>query len=169
MVAESEQWFRPGQPPALEFDRSQRHLRLSSQRRPRWEQAAQDATVLAAKAGSYLEKVPQALDSYGTRAYWDPQSQRILATGVVATPTDLLLPASGETPTDLVMGNDGVLYVAMAGRVLRRDCRGRDSQQEEGNGVALRAAPNDAGVVFVLLLIVVGDEIVFFLAPLFPG
>ena len=82
MVSEGGQWFRPGHPPALEFDRSQRHLRLSSQQRPRWEQAALDATVLESKAGSYLEKVPQALDSYGTRAYWDPQSQRILATEI---------------------------------------------------------------------------------------
>ena len=152
MLAESGQWFRPGQPPALEFDRSQRHLRLSSQQRPRWELDALDATVLEAKAVSNLEKVPQALDNYGTRAYWDPQSQRIQATGVVASPTDLLLPASGETPSDLVMGNDGVLYVAMAGRVLLRDCRGRwpDLTLTQPDCQAWRLAAHPDGGVWVL-------------------
>jgi phage tail-like protein len=125
MVSEAGQWHRPGDPPALEFDRGERHLRLASQYKPKWAEKALNSATLESEARSCLEKVPQARDRYGTRAFWDPLSQRILATGVVDTPTVLLVPARGEIPSDLVMGNDGVLYVALSGRVVLRDCRGR--------------------------------------------
>lgn len=87
-----------------------------------------------------LSQPAQAIDAFGTRAYWHGPTAEIRATG--ALPPDVadvpIYPAlhlgtprpdgGGTTPprcTDLAMGYDGVLYAAIADRVILIDRRDR--------------------------------------------
>ncbi len=63
-----------------------------------------------------VDEVPQAQDAFGTTARWDVTSNRVVATG--ALPNDssevgIYLPPPAHRPTDLIMGYDGILYVAL--------------------------------------------------------
>ena len=151
MVADAEQWHRSGTPPGLDYEREHRLLRLASQR-PAGRTPALDVASLESEARSLLEKVPQARDGHDTRAYWDPASGNIRATGALPDAIDLVRPPDGAHPTDLVMGIDGVLHVAMEGGVLLRDCRGRwpDVTLSADDCNAWRLASHPDGGLWVL-------------------
>lgn len=149
MMADGRQWHRPGNPPALEFDQVRRHLRLARQRPPRGP-AAEAGAVQESAARSLLERVPQTRDQFGTWAYWDPGTGSIRATGALDDAVDLWWP--DEAPTDLVMGHDGVLHVALDGAVVLIDRRGRWPMERVSHPdcVAWRLAPHPGGGVWVL-------------------
>ncbi len=81
-----------------------------------------------------VDKVPQAQDAFGTTARWDISSNRVVATGALPAPADevgIYLPPAAHQPTDLTMGYDGILYVALrnsgenTGQVVMVDRRDR--------------------------------------------
>jgi phage tail-like protein len=151
MVADGNQWFRPGDPPALEVEDERRHLRLARRRPPRPpETAAVAPGAQEAAARSLLERVPMTRDRFGTWAYWDPGTGSIRATGALSDAIDLLWPEAA--PTDLVMGHDGVLHLAVNGAVLLIDARGRWPMERVSHPdcVAWRLAAHPRGGVWVL-------------------
>jgi phage tail-like protein len=81
-------------------------------------------------ATSMVGVVPMTLDQYGNYARWDASSGMVMAGG--SGPSDV--PAPDEVPiyapgspnvTDLAMGYDGILYVAVGGSLVMIDRRGR--------------------------------------------
>ena len=81
-------------------------------------------------ATTMVETALMALDQFGTYARWDPSSGHVVAGG--AGPTDA--PPPDEVPiyappilnvTDLVLGYDGVLYIAVNGSLVMVDRRNR--------------------------------------------
>jgi phage tail-like protein len=120
MLADKKQWHRLGDPPDLTYDSTRRALRLACQRRLT---AFTDQPTIAEER---LDVIPQTLDQYGNRAYWDGQNNSIVATGAMAGELAILTPKPemGE-PSDMAMGHDGVLYVAFKNLVLLHDRRER--------------------------------------------
>lgn len=113
-----ERHFQP-LPAALRYDSVRRSLRLANQRVPRPQQNSYDAAAVAA----LLDQVPQTVDAFGTRAFFDAPVSRVLATGALPGVVPIYSPAS--PPTDLAIGHDGVLYLAVAGEVVLVDRRRR--------------------------------------------
>ena len=153
MLANAEQWTILGDPPQLQYDQQCHRLRLASERLlPQWSQSTPINPTLESTALSRLEQVPQTLDSYGTRAFWEPTSGKILATGALPRSVPIFTPEASNPPTDLVMGYDGILYVALSsGAVVLVDRRDRWSPiavQTDGFK-AWRLAADPAGGVWV--------------------
>jgi phage tail-like protein len=98
-------------------------LRLTSRRSPTPLPPASDA--LATQARSLLEQVPQTRDPYGTWAFWDEATRTVKATGVLPDAIDILIPAQTGIVSDLAIGYDGVLYLAIEGQLLLSDRRNR--------------------------------------------
>ena len=118
MLAEDPHWHR-SDPSVVHYDLERRSLRLVSQR----DLPSHPDSLTAAQ--SALERIPGSIDQFGTRAYWDSEFGRIAATGAVPGEVTIFVPASTETPTDLAIGYDGVLYVSIAGQIAMQDRRDR--------------------------------------------
>ncbi len=85
-----------------------------------------DAPIDAARfavANSALEVTPRAVDTLDSVARWDDASGAVVVHSHL--PVDAILLPLAERPTDLCIGHDGVLYVALADAVLMHDLRGR--------------------------------------------
>jgi hypothetical protein len=119
LLAEEQHWQLPGDPAALEYDAQRRSLRLARQRREL--DLAEDRD----KAETRLERLPQARDCHGNRAWYDPGLHSIMAVGVNDTPVLIYQLEEAAEMTDLAMGEDGVLYMAVGGAVLMHDRRER--------------------------------------------
>ncbi|HRP24357.1 phage tail protein [Thauera sp.] len=79
-----------------------------------------DAAAIAASA---LERLPHAIDREGATAWWDEAASALQVRSHLPAPATLLeLP---ERLQDFAPGHDDVLYVALAGRLLLHDLRGR--------------------------------------------
>jgi phage tail-like protein len=80
-------------------------------------------------ASSMVETTPMAVDQFGTYARWDSTSGHIVAGGSGSsdnTAPEIPIYAPGTTNvTDLVLGYDGVLYVAVDGALVLIDRRNR--------------------------------------------
>jgi phage tail-like protein len=100
-----------------------RTLRLASERRL---EAPVDAAAFAA-ANSALEAIPRALDAHDTVTRWDPDAGAIVARSHL--PGDAVLLPLPAAPTDVCVGLDGVLSVALADRVHLHDLRARWSDE----------------------------------------
>lgn len=102
------------------WDPGCRVLRLTSTRRiaPR-----EDAAAAFAEANGALERVPRATDTSGGVAYWDPGSNSVRCRSHLPGEVERL-PLS-STPTDLLVGVDGVLYLVKQEGVRLHDLRGR--------------------------------------------
>jgi hypothetical protein len=96
-----------------------RTLRLASERRL---SAPVDSGAFAA-ANSALEVIPRAVDLNDAVARWDPTAGAILVRSHL--PGDAVAFPLPVTPSDLAVGPDGVLYVALPDRVHLHDLRGR--------------------------------------------
>lgn len=96
-----------------------RTLRLASERRLA---GPVDPAVFAA-ANTALEVVPRALDVHGAVARWDGAAGAIVVRSHI--PGDAVRLPLPDAPSDLCVGPDGVLYVALADRVHLHDLRGR--------------------------------------------
>lgn len=105
---------------ALHWDETCRVLRLASQRTLTSSLTPAAAFTLAQTA---LERVPRAVDALEGVARWDAARSAVIATSHL--PGDAVMLALVETPTDLCAAPDGVLYIALPGRVLMHDLRGR--------------------------------------------
>jgi len=146
LLADGAHWSLPGDPPALEYDTLRRSLRLARQRRD--VNLAEDRDVAKAR----LETVPQARDGHGNRAWYDADLGRILAVGVSDTPQQIYALAPAMQLTDMALGEDGVLYLAVDGAVVMHDRRQRwrDVLVGAPGFHAWRLSPTADGGVWVL-------------------
>ena len=119
LLADERHWLLPGDPPALEYDAQRRSLRLARQRREL------DLVEDRSKAEARLEIVPQTRDRHGNRAWYDAGLRSIFSVGVSDTPVLIYRVEGTATLTDLAMGEDGVLYIAVGGVVIMHDLRER--------------------------------------------
>jgi len=102
----------------LEYEGRHRVLRLANQRVvPVW-------PASEAKAIALLERVPGSIDQFGMRAFLS-QLGSVRGTGVAPDSLPLFMPEPGDKITDIVIGYDSLLYLAVAGGVTVLDLRGR--------------------------------------------
>ena len=94
-------------------------LRLASERRLT---APVDLAAFAA-ANTALEAIPRAVDIHDGVARWNGGAGAIVVRSHL--PGDALLLPLPEAPTDLCVGANGVLYLALSDRVHLHDLRGR--------------------------------------------
>src|SRR5229473_2929082 len=103
---------------AVHFDAASGTLRLSRHR--------SDADwPAAAAATARLDQVPQSIDAFGTRAFWSLLDAKVMATGAVPGNAHLFTPSPGDIPTDVALGFDDLVYVALGGRITIVDPRER--------------------------------------------
>ena len=149
-LSSAEHWQLLDQPSGLEFDNARMSLRLAQLRR---EARFADELTLAEER---LLITPQARDRYGNRARLHTESNRIVATGLVPGVADIYDPDDDEAViSDLVMGYDDVLYIAIDGRIVMQDRRERWSQPtievpSETGFKAWRIAAEPQGGIWVL-------------------
>ncbi|NJN84071.1 MAG: phage tail protein [Caldilineaceae bacterium] len=103
-------------------------------------------------AEALLQRVPFTRDRCGGRAFWDANEGAVLASGLIAGATPIFRPEETAAPSDLTTGFDGVLYLAVEGRVALVDLRGRWSPVSVAldGFVAWRLAADPMGGVWVL-------------------
>ena len=151
MLADEADWVPAGEPPLVQYDAARRSLRLASERLlPPLSGAA--GAAAEAEASVRLEQVPQARDGYGTRAYWDPAAGAVMADGAMDGAVPILYPPPGSAPTDLALGYNGVLYLAIDGAIVMQDRRERwlPVTLQAPAFTAWRLAPDPSGGVWVL-------------------
>ena len=106
------------------------------------------------KATELLNAVPFARDPYGTYARWDASSGHVMAGGSGSGEVPIYTPPAGSMITDLALGYDGVLYVAVGEQLILVDRLGRWSNFTfPKSGVdfkAWRLAAHPSGGVIVL-------------------
>jgi len=150
LLADAHHWVMPGEPPALEYDDTRRALRLARQRRE--ETISEDRSV----AETRLALAPQSRDSLGNRAWYEAEWNRIMASGVDDTPLAIYRldenPATANELTDMALGDDGVLYMAVDGSIIMHDRRERwrDAVVSAEGFQAWRLAPIPGGGAWVL-------------------
>jgi phage tail-like protein len=122
MLSSRQDWFPAGPVDAssgLSFCESRRRVQLQSLAAP--DKSTEDpATALGA-----VERVPAARDPFGTYARWDPSSGHVVAGGAGNEEIPIYSPPPLTPVTDLALGQDGVLYVAVAGHLVFVDLRER--------------------------------------------
>lgn len=126
------------------WDAKARVLRLAGVRAPNWTEDVLDGAARRALP-------PGALDRFGTRARIEEQEEpeptwRVVASGAIAGDVELV-PAGAEQITDAIISDD-VLYLAIGGRVMLRDLRGRwdPATVDVPGGRAWRLATSTNGV-----------------------
>lgn len=153
MLSRSSDWLDLND---AEFEPSHGTLRLAS---TRLIPAPADRAAARAQALTQLGRVRQARDEFGTRARWDAARRAIVTHSALPGTPAVFTPPAGQTPTDFAVGHDGVLYVAVAGRIRMRDLRDRwtfdtsvehDVEATAAGFSAWRIAPDPAGGVWVL-------------------
>jgi hypothetical protein len=109
-LIQHDDWLPPsGIIPGLAYDASSGRLRLESES----SQAAPNESQ--AVATSLLQTAPMTNDAYGCRAWWDPSTGHVMATGAMPDAVPIYAPPAGQTVSDVCMGFDGILYLAVAG------------------------------------------------------
>jgi phage tail-like protein len=76
-------------------------------------------------AVSLVETAPMTRDSFGNYARWDAPSGQVMAGGSGPDEVAIFAAPAGQSVTDLAMGYDGILYVAVGGTLTMVDRRGR--------------------------------------------
>lgn len=109
LLAEDRHWHRPGSPARVQWDAERRALRLASVRAP------SSPTPYPAEALARLEEVRAARDAFGTTARWSASERAVVATGALPGEVPIATTAGRQTPSDLALGHDGVLYLAVEG------------------------------------------------------
>ena len=72
-----------------------------------------------------VETTPMARDKFGNYARWDRVSSQVVASGSGPGEVPIYNPPAGEKVTDMVMGYDGILYIAAAGTLVMVDRQDR--------------------------------------------
>jgi phage tail-like protein len=78
-----------------------------------------------AAASALVETAPMTCDAFGGYARFDAGAGRVVAGGSGAGEVTIYTPPAGKSVTDLAMGYDGVLYVAVGGTLVLVDRRNR--------------------------------------------
>jgi phage tail-like protein len=76
-------------------------------------------------ASALVETAPMTRDLYGNYARWDAVAKQVVAGGSGAGEVVIYTPPAGQAVTDLAMGYDGALYIAVAGALVLVDRRNR--------------------------------------------
>ena len=119
MLASASDWRFEGVPPPA-YEHARRVVTLGSQRsRPFVETT--DLELVKAR----LAQVPQSIDRHDTFACFDATRREVLAGGATLGVVPLHALTVGQQLTDLAVGHDGVLYLAVDGQVILRDLRDR--------------------------------------------
>lgn len=161
MLAEKKHWkllaAQPDAQPDVQFDDERKSLRLTSRRVL---EELNDDAAQQADAEAHVERIPQTIDSFATRAYWgnffhkaiNATVPAVVATGAFPTEVPIYTPEAGQIPTDLATGYDGVLYMAIDGRVVMKDLRNRWDPKtlRAANFKAWRLAADPNGGAWVL-------------------
>jgi phage tail-like protein len=149
MLSNAEDWLAASTPADVFYDATRRSLRLAS----RSERTLNVPAASLSAALSKLELAPGARDAFGTRAYWDSLRGQVMATGALAGAVPIFQPSLDDRPSDLALGVDGVLYLALgSGAVVMLDRRDRWDPvllRVEGFS-AWRVAPDPAGGAWIL-------------------
>ena len=130
----------------VHWDAGCRSISLVSER----ELAPPSAGSFESAARAALDVVPRALDAEGVVCTWWAAANAIIVRSHLPQAARALpLP---QTPTDLAIGADGVLYVALPGRVLMHDVRGRwaDFEASAAGFLPWRLCCDPAGGAWVL-------------------
>lgn len=119
MLSSNDDWLPPDGSATLYYCSSKKRLQLRSVRtgNPPQENFAQ--------ASSLVEAVPMARDTFGNYARWDAASGQVLAGGSGVGEVAIYTPPAGQTVTDLALGFDGTLYLAVNGVLVLVDRRDR--------------------------------------------
>src|SRR5271170_519753 len=119
MLSTAADWLPSAGSDTLYYCSGSNRLRLRSSRNggpPK-----EDAT--AAKA--LVETAPMSRDTFDNYARWDAPSATVLAGGAATGEVLIYTPPAGQIVSDLAMGTDGVLYLAVSGTLVLVDRRGR--------------------------------------------
>jgi phage tail-like protein len=148
MIADEPQWTLSS---GAQYNRDCRRLALLNSR-PLPQPTGTPDPALQVTANQRLAQVPRAVDAFGTSAAWDGARGAVMASGAVPGAIPIWRPAMGEQPTDLVMGADGVLYIAINGRVEMLDRRDRwDAVALSApNFTPFRMTPHSGGGAWIL-------------------
>ncbi len=76
-------------------------------------------------AVSLVETAPMTRDAFGNYARWDAASGQVMAGGSGPDEVAIFTAPAGQAITDLAMGYDGILYIAVGGTLTMVDRRGR--------------------------------------------
>lgn len=129
------------------YDASRRTLCLAATR-------AIDPASAATReqARARLDLAPRALDELGSSAWWDGAEGKVRVRSPLPDAGSIYTPAAGFAPTDLAVGFDGILYLALDGRIVMKDLRDRwDDETVAASGFsAWRLAADPAGGVWAL-------------------
>ena len=109
------------------WDSRCRVLKLASERRIT---PPADAALALSSAASAMERVPRTLDANGSLARWIEEADDAGNIGWIGVrsahlPGEALLLRLPSRPSDLAVGHDGVLYIALEDGVMLHDLRGR--------------------------------------------
>jgi phage tail-like protein len=119
MLHAAADWLPPGGADGLHYCSRNGRLQLRSQRMGA--PPIEDSAAAAALVGT----TPMCRDSFGNHARWDATSRTVLAGGAGVGEVVIYAPPAGQTVTDLAMGYDGVLYLAVSGTLVLVDRRNR--------------------------------------------
>ncbi|HXW25890.1 MAG TPA: phage tail protein [Xanthobacteraceae bacterium] len=78
-----------------------------------------------AAASALVETAPMTRDAFGNYARWDAAAHNVVAGGSIPGEAVIYAPPAGQTVSDLAMGYDGVLYLAVGGTLVLVDRRNR--------------------------------------------
>ncbi|HWC76876.1 MAG TPA: hypothetical protein VG778_05410, partial [Blastocatellia bacterium] len=158
MLADERHWRLLEEIPRVEYDRECRTLRLASERDldgiegdvPELDAGVESA--LRARAQLRVAAVPQTRDQFGTFAFWDSTTRTVMAAGAVPGEVPIFVPPGPAIATDLAIGYDGVLYMAIDGQVVLLDRKDRwdPVTLAEAGFTAWRLAAAPDGGVWVL-------------------
>jgi phage tail-like protein len=103
----------------LEYDPATGRLRLESDRN------AALPFENPAHAQDLLKSAPMSKDEFGCRAWWDSTTGHVMATGAMPGAVPIYTPPAGQAITDVCIGLDGILYLAVQGTLVLVDRRAR--------------------------------------------
>jgi len=112
-------WLPPGGSEELQYCKQSGRLQLRSRRTGK--PPVEDFSA----ASALKETAPMSRDAFGNYARWDSTAKNVVAGGSGVGEVAIYTPRAGQTVTDLAMGYDGVLYVAVAGTLVLVDRRNR--------------------------------------------
>lgn len=119
MLSQSQDWLPPGGSPDLQYCAASQRLHLRSL--STFSVPVEDFAIAKLK----LDIAPWAKDRFGTYARWDSGSGHVVAGGAGVGETAVFAPPANKDVTDLVLGYDGILYIAVDATLILVDRRGR--------------------------------------------
>jgi phage tail-like protein len=119
MLAEQGDWLPPAGSSDLSYCVQNSRLQLRGAR------TGPPLTEIFSIASALVEVPPMARDSFGNYARWDAGSGHVVAGGSAPGEVPIFAPPPLQPVTDLALGYDGILYVAVAGSLIFIDRRNR--------------------------------------------